>query len=567
MKNLLKQYLPYLVGYKRQFFFAILGMIGVAVGTAGSAQLIKPVLDDVFIAKDREMLAIIPFLLVGVFLLKGIGRYIQTYYTSYIGQDVVRKLRDNLVSHLTHLDMAFFKTMHSGEILSRVTNDITRIQVVVANIIPELIREILTIMALTGYVIYESPKLAFYFLIIMPLAIYPLTRLAKKMRKYSKLSQESTANMTTRLGEILSNIEVIKSHSSQAYEKERFAKENKNVFTFIMKQVRTNALTSPLMETLGSIAIGLVIYIGGKEVIDGHMTVGAFFSFATALFMLYTPIKRLSSLYNKAQDAISANLRMHELLETKATIVSGEKILQDPVEHITLKNVSLHYGEKVALQNISLEIQRGQSIALVGDSGAGKSSLVNLLVRFYDPTSGEILLNHQDYKTFSLSSLHKKIAYVTQRIYIFNDTIAANVAYGEEVDESRIVEALKQAYAMEFIEKLEHGIHTLLSESGDNLSGGQRQRIALARALYKKPDILILDEATSALDNKSEALIQKALAALKNEMITFTVAHRLSTIEDADTILVFQEGEIICQGSHQALLENCVVYQKLSSRL
>lgn len=567
MKNLIKQYLPYLTGYKKQFFFVILGIIAISAGTAGTAHLIKPVLDDVFINKDEEMLAIIPFLLVGVFALKGIGRYVQSYYTSYIGQDVVRKLRDRLILHLTYLDINFFKNIHSGELLSRVTNDIGRIQMVVANIIPNLIRESLTILALTGYVIYQSPKLAFYFLIIMPLAIFPLTRLAKKMRKYSKLSQESTAEMTSRLGEIFSNIEVIKSHSTQLYEQERFAKENQTVFKYIMKQVRTNALTSPVMELLGSVAIGMVVYIGGKEVIDGHMTVGAFFAFATALFMLYTPIKALSGLYNKAQDAIIANIRMHELLDTKADIVSGDKELGDFIESISFKNVSLSYDNTPALTNISFEAKKGESIALVGDSGAGKSSLVNLLVRFYDPSSGEILINHSDNKTFTLTSLHKKIAYVTQRIYIFNDSIAANVAYGEEIDEVRVTEALSKAYAMEFIEKLEDGIHTMLSESGDNLSGGQRQRIALARALYKNPDILILDEATSALDNKSEALIQQALQELKAEMITFTVAHRLSTIEDADKILVFKQGQIICSDTHKNLLINCEEYQRLSKKL
>lgn len=567
MKDLLRQYLPYLTGYKREFFFAVLGMIAVAIGTAGTAQLIKPVLDDVFINKDREMLLLMPFFLVGVFALKGLGKYVQTYYTSYIGQDVVRKLRDQLVSHLTYLDMEFFRRTHSGEILSRVTNDIARIQMVVANIIPDLIRESMIILALTGYVIYQNPKLAFYFLVIMPLAVFPLSKLAGKMRKYSKLSQESTADMTTRLNEILSNIEVIKSHSSQKYEQERFAKDNQSVFKFLMKQVKTNALTSPVMETLGAVAIGIVIYIGGKEVIDGHMTVGSFFAFATALFMLYDPVKRLSSLYNKAQDAITANTRMHELLDMKPLIAAGKQELIDSIKTISLENVSLEYGNTPALRNITLQAKKGESIALVGDSGAGKSSLVNLLVRFYDPTSGEILINDTDHKAFSLTSLHNKIAYVTQRIYIFNDTIAANVAYGEEIDEQRVIKALEKAHAMEFINKLPEGIHTLLSESGDNLSGGQRQRIALARALYKNPDILILDEATSALDNKSEALIQQALQELKPEMITFTVAHRLSTIEEADTILVFQEGQIICRGSHETLLQECQTYQKLSRNL
>jgi len=564
MKKLFKQYLPYLVGYKRQFILAILGMVAVAIGTAGTAQIIKPTLDNVFVAKDATMLGIIPFMLIGVFALKGIGQYIQTYYMSYIGLDVVRKLRDDLVRHLTYQDMQFFGTMHSGEILSRITNDIGRIQNVVTGMIPNLIREGLTIVALTVYVIYESPKLALYFLVIMPLAIFPLSRLAKKMKKYSKLSQESTSSMTARLGEIFSNIEVIKSNSTQSIESEKFARENRDVFKYLIKQVKINALTTPIMEILGSVAIGLVVYIGGNEVIEGRMSVGAFFAFSAGLFMLYTPIKKISKLYNKAQDAVVANQRMHELLNMKPSIVSGDKELDRDIDRIKFRDVSLEYGDTMALNRISIDIKKGDSIALVGDSGAGKSSFVNLLVRFYDPSSGEILINGELNKNLTLSSLHKSIAFVTQRIYIFNDTIARNVAYGEEVDYSRVKEALSKAHALEFVDKLEHGVDTLLSENGNNLSGGQRQRIALARALYKNPTVLILDEATSALDNKSELLIQKALEALKSEMITITVAHRLSTIENADTILVFKDGKIVCRDTHQALLEYCEEYRKLA---
>jgi subfamily B ATP-binding cassette protein MsbA len=567
MKSLFKQYLPYLVGYKRQFIFAILGMIAVAIGTMGTAKIIQPLLDEVFIAKNSDALITVPLLLVLVFGMKGIGQYIQTYYMSYIGLDVVKKLRNNLVRHLTYQDISFFQTMHTGEILSRITNDIGRIQNVVTTMIPNLIREALTIVALVGYVIYQSPKLAFYFLIIMPLALYPLSRLAKKMKKYSKLSQESTSTMTARLGEIFSNIEVIKSNSTQKLESTKFEKENQSVFIYLLKQVKINALTSPIMEILGSIAIGVVIYIGSTEIIEGRMSSGAFVSFAAALFMLYTPIKRISKLYNHAQDAVVANERMFELLDKKATVVSGDKELTETIETIILNNIFLNYAETTALKNISLEVKKGQSIALVGDSGAGKSSLVNLLVRFYNPSSGVIEINKQDYKTFTLESLHQKIAYVTQRIYIFNDTIAANVAYGEVMNEVKVIQALQKAYAMEFVGKLDDGIHTKLSESGDNLSGGQRQRIALARALYKEPDILILDEATSALDNKSEALIQEALEAVKSQMITFTVAHRLSTIENADIILVFENAEIICSGTHKALLEDCQTYKKLAKSL
>lgn len=567
MRELFKQYLPYFKEYKKEFSLAIIGMIAIAIGTAGTAHIIKPVMDDIFIKKDINMLYIVPFALIFLFALKGIGRYMQTYYTSYIGQDVIRKLRDNLLAHITRLDISFFKTMHSGELLSRITNDIMRIQQVVTNIIPELIRESLTIVALVSYILYQSPKLALYFLVIMPLAIFPLSKLAKKMRRYSKLSQESTAVMTERLEEVFSNIEVIKANSSQDFEQGRFEIENKNVFRYIMKQIKVNALTSPVMELLGSIAIGLVLFVGGKEVIDGYMSVGGFFAFSAALFMLYDPIRRLSSLYNKSQDAITANDRMKELLTLQPNIIGGTKELQAEIQKITLKDVSLDFNSIHALSHVSLTLQKGSSYALVGDSGAGKSSLVNLLVRLYDPTSGSILLNDDSMSDFSLASLHGKIGYVTQNILIFNDTIAANIAYGKDIDKTKVISALKKAHAFEFVSKLDDGIESMLAQRGSNLSGGQRQRIALARALYKDPDILILDEATSALDNKSERYIKEALEELKKEMITISVAHRLSSIQNADKIFFLKDGKVLCEGTHDELSAQCSGYQELLSSL
>jgi subfamily B ATP-binding cassette protein MsbA len=563
MRALFRDYLPYLVGYKQQFILALLGMIAVAVGTAATAKLVEPLLDDVFIAKSSEALVVVPLLLIVVFTIKGVGHYIQIYYMSYIGLDVVKHLRNTLVKHLTYQDMAFFHTMHTGEILSRITNDIARIQSVVTTMIPYFIREMLTVVALLVYVIYQSPKLALYFLIIMPLALYPLGRLAKKMKRYSRLSQESTSVMTTRLEEIFSNIEIIKANSTQEMESKKFAQENQSVFWYLLKQIKVNALTTPIMEILGSMAIALVIFVGSREVVQGHMSSGAFVSFAAALFMLYTPLKRLSKLYNQAQDAIVANERMQALLAKKAEVLSGERTLDVAIERLQLEGVGLYYEEKEVLRGISLEIKRGESIALVGDSGAGKSSLVNLLVRFYDPSSGAILINGEAYQAFTLKSLHQKIAYVTQRIYIFQDTIAKNVAYGEEVDLVRVERALCKAHAMEFVEELEEGVQTQLIEGGDNLSGGQRQRIALARALYKEPDILILDEATSALDNRSEQLIKEALEEIKSEMMIISVAHRLSSVEHVDRILLFSGGEIVAQGSHQELLATSSLYKKL----
>jgi len=564
MKELFRYFLPYFSNYKREFIFAILGMIAVAAGTTGSAQLLKPVLDDIFINKDREMLALIPFAIVGVFFLKSAGKFVQTYYTVYIGNDIVRKIRNKLSLHLMHQDMAYLNQMRNGELLSRTTNDIARIQNVVSGLIPSVFLNAMLIVSLAGYVIYQSPKLAFYFLIVMPLALLPLQILARKMKGYSRSSQESAADLTSRLAEIFNNIEIIKSNSSQQFEQDKFSKENYNFFKLSIKQSKINALVSPVLEFFGSIAIAVAIYVGANEVIDEHMTVGSFFAFVTALFMLYDPIKKFSNIHNQMQDALAATERIDELFKVSPQIISGEENLTH-INTIDFKHGSLTYDDTIALDDVSMEASKGRVYALVGDSGAGKSSFINLLVRFYDLSVGEILINDKNIQTYTLSSLHHKIAFVTQRIFIFQDTIANNVAYGETVDKKKIEEVLKKAFIWDFVEKLPKGIETRLDEFGTNLSGGQRQRIALARALYKNPEVLILDEATSALDNKSEKAIQKALEALKEEMITFIVAHRLSTIEHADVILVFKEGKIIDRGTYAELLEHSEEFQKLAN--
>ena len=553
------------MGYKKEFIFAILGMIAVAVGTAGTAHLLKPILDDIFINKDKEMLAWIPVMIIGIFALKSIGKFVQTYFTAYIGDDVVRKLRDRLTLHLMHQDIAYLNKMRSGELLSRITNDLTRIQNVVSVLLPAVMIKVMLIITLSGYIIYQSPSLAFYFLVIMPLALFPLQILAKKMKRYSKRSQESTSNLTARLTEIFNNIEVIKANSSQEFEYERFTKENLRFFKASLKQIMINALTGPTLEIFGAVAVAIAIYIGAMEVINDEITVGTFFAFIAALFMLYDPIKVLANIHNKMQDAVAATERMQELFDVHPEIVSGDKVLTD-IDRIVFDNVGLSYDDEMALQNINLEAHKGKIYALVGDSGAGKSSFINLLVRFYDPSVGEIRVNEESLKVYTLASLHKKIAFVTQRIFIFQDSVLANVAYGLEQDKEKAIEALKKAEAWEFVEKLEYGIETVLDEFGTNLSGGQRQRIALARALYSEPEILILDEATSALDNKSEKAIQKSLYALKDEMITFVVAHRLSTIENADTILLLEKGEIIDRGTYSELLEKSSAFQALANK-
>ena len=563
MKEFFKYYIPYYKNYKLKIFYAFIGILLVAGGSAGLAYIVKPLLDEVFIAKDDQMLYMVPILLIIVQTAQGFGKYIQVYYVSYIGQDIIRITRDKLLKHILTLDISFFQKKHGGELISRITNDINRIQSAVSSQIAGFIRELLTIIALIGVVIYQSAELAFYGLIVMPLAIYPLTVLAKKMKKLSFRSQESASDITSHLSETFNNVEIIKANCTEKLELNKFEKHNKNFFNINIKAVKTSELTSPIMEFLGAIAAAIVIIYGGSQVIEGDLTAGSFMSFIAALFMLYTPLKRISSIYNQLQGAIAAHERVLSVYSIKPSILTGTNKFPKNIEKIEFKNVELKYGDLTALKDINLIAKKGEKFALVGDSGGGKSSLINLLIRFYDINSGKILFNDSNLKDIEIKSLRENISVVTQRVYIFNDTIAANVAYGYEIDEKRVIDALKQAHAYGFISNMEEGINTKLDEFGTNLSGGQRQRIAIARALYKNPQILILDEATSALDNESESIISDVIDEVSQDRITFVIAHRLSTIKNADKIAVFKKGKIVCIDDEKNLLKNCNEYKRL----
>ncbi len=565
MKEFFKQYIPYYKDYIGKFLLALLGILLVAGGTSGTAYVIKPLLDDIFISKDVEMLQILPFAVVALYFAKGLGRFIQAYYIAFIGQDIIRKIRNKLLNHILTLDIDFFQKKHGGELISRITNDINRIQAAVSNQIAEFIREIVTILALVGIVIYQSAELAFYGLVVLPLAILPLSILAKKMKKLSFKSQEKVSDITSHLSETFNNIEIIKANSTEALETQKFANHNQKFFEISIKSVKTNELISPIMETLGAFAVAAVIIIGGQQVIDDKLTVGSFFSFMTALFMLYTPIKRISSLYNSMQDALAANERINELFNTHVEIINGKENFPTQINTISLDNVTLKYGDLTALDSITLEAKLGDKIALVGDSGGGKSSLINLIIRFYETNEGSIKFNNTNLKDIDIKDLRDNISVVTQRVYIFNDTIASNVAYGQSIKEEEVIHALKQAHAYSFVKNMQDGIHTKLDEFGTNLSGGQRQRIAIARALYKKPQVLILDEATSALDNESESVITQVIDEVCQDKITFVIAHRLSTIKNASRIAVFKEGKIVGIGTEVELLNSCNEYQRLHS--
>ena len=566
LKDVLKRFGPYFKDYIPHFILAFIGMGLASGGTAVSAYLVEPVLNKIFVEKNETLLYMLPCAIIAIYLLKNVGTFMQAYFTAYIGQDTIRRFREKMVENLLNLDMKFFNDFRTGELISRTTNDIERIRSIVSSIIPELIRELVTIIGLLCVVIYQSPKLAFFALVVMPIAIYPISRLAKKMKKISKKSQEKTSDITSALSEIFTNIEIIKANNAQKYEHSRFVEENNKFFKLNLKTVKIEQLVSPLMETIGSIGVAAVIIIGGKDVIDGNINMGAFFSFLTALFMLYTPLKRIVNIYNKMQDAIAASERTFFLMDKVSQIKDGEKELNEEINLIKFNDVRLSYGDKEVLKGINLEANKSEFIALVGSSGGGKSSLMNLLMRFYDVNGGEILINGTNLKDIKIHSLRQNIGLVTQRVYIFNDTIAKNVAYGREFNEDAVINALKMANAYEFVSKLDDGIHSILNEFGTNLSGGQRQRIAIARALYQNPQILIFDEATSALDNESEKEITKAINNLRNKKIIFVIAHRLSTVESADKIAVLSGGKVVDIGSDEELSKRNEIYAKLKGK-
>jgi subfamily B ATP-binding cassette protein MsbA len=566
LKDTLKRYLPYIKEYKFHYFIVVIGILLTVSATAGTAHIMKYVTDDMLIEKKEEMLYIIPLALIAIYVLKSFGRYIQSVFTKYIGMHIVSRFREILLEKIIRLDMVFLYLNRSGELISRITNDIGRIQYFVSNMLPELLSEALTVIALVSYVVYLNPSLAFYSLIVIPLIIYPLILIAKKLKKYSRRSQAKNADVVSRLTEVFNNSEIIKANATESFEMKRFSEQNWQFFKINMKAVYVGDVVSPMMEIIGAAGIAAVIFVGGREVIEGRMTPGELTAFLTAVGLVLQPVRRIGTIFAKIQDALAASERIFEVLDTKSRIQDGARILNDDIKHVEFKNVRLKYENAYILDGIDFTINAGEKIALVGDSGGGKSTFINMVLRFYDPDEGGVYVNGVNIKEYENNSYKNHLSLVSQRIYIFQDTLAANVAYGQEIDEQRVYEALEYADATAFVKKLEHGIYTKMEEFGSNLSGGQRQRIAIARAIYKHASLLLFDEATSALDNESEKRIQHAMDRYTKDKITITIAHRLSTIEHADKIVVLQKGRIVACGTHEELLVSSAVYKRLSGK-
>ncbi len=542
-------------------------MLVIAASTSATALLVKPVLDDIFFKKDLVMLKLIPFAVIFIYFMRGLGNFGQEYLMHYVGESIIMRLRNNLYNRIQDLSLSFFQAEKTGTLMSRITNDVNIIKTMVSTAVTGALRDVFTIIGLTGVIFYRDWKMAAFAFIILPLAFYPVVEFGRRIRRVSTGCQEAMAELSSFLHETIFGNKIVKAFGMEAHEKKRFAERTQQLFNLEMKQVTVRALSSPVMEFLAGIGIAFIIWYGGSRVINGTSTAGTFFSFMAAVLMLYDPVKKLSRLNNAVQQGLAAADRVFDIIERESDIVECDQPAHIPkTPHaVSFDNVSLVYGNGLqALKEINLKAAAGEVLALVGMSGGGKTSLVNLIPRFYDPTEGAVRIDGMDVRQAAVSSLRNQIAIVTQDTILFNDTVRNNIAYGKaDAAEEDIVNAARAAYAHDFIMSFSEQYDTVIGELGGRLSGGEKQRLCIARALLKDAPILILDEATSALDTESEMLVQKALENLMKGRTTFVIAHRLSTIAYADRIAVVVNGRIVEQGVHADLLARKGEYHKL----
>jgi len=568
--NLYIRILGYVRPYTGKLVISTAAMIGVAGATALSALIIKNVLDDVFIARNRKMLLLIPLAIIAIYLFKGICRFTRTYFMAWAGHRMIQDIRDQLYEHMHRLSMSFFTETPTGVLMSRVTYDVTKVQTAVTEAFVGVFRDVFTILALAGVVFYRNVELGLISMVSFPLALYPLVRFGKRMKKASRRSQEQMGALSKLMQERISGAGLIKASGTEEEELGEFKKENKRLVKFFLKIEKVKSLSNPVMEFIGAASAAFIIWIGGSMVINGRMTVGEFFSFLTALLLLYEPVKHLASVNNVIQQGLAAAERVFEVLDISPEIADDPDAvdLEGCRGHITFEGVSFRYGKDWVLRDIDLDIPAGMKLAIVGSSGSGKTTLVNLIPRFYDVVQGKITVDGHDVRKITQKSLRNQISIVSQDVVLFNDTIGNNIRYGmTEVSDADLKDALKAAYALDFVSSLPEGYDTVIGERGARMSGGQRQRLSIARALLKDSPILILDEATSSLDTESERLVQRALENLVHGRTTLTIAHRISTVKDADHIVVLSAGRIVESGRHQELLEMGGEYSRLYSLL
>jgi subfamily B ATP-binding cassette protein MsbA len=563
--NLYLRLLRFAYPYKTKLILAMVFM-ALCSGFKGlSAYLVKPVLDTIFFEKDMTKLYIMPAIVILIFFAKGIFEYLQAYFIGYVGQRVVTDIRNLLFVNMQKQPLSFFDKTPTGSNISRVVNDVALVQATVSDSVAAVLNDCFTIIGLIIVAFKMEWKLTLIAFLILPFSIYPIVTFGKKLRKIGITIQQYLARLTSFLHETITGQRVVKAFSMEKYENKRFSHENETLFRITMKRIRVRALSHPVMEIIGGIAIAVIIWYGGYQVMLGKTTPGTLFSFMASLIMLYEPIKKLNKENHNVQQGLAAAQRVFEVIDRQPEIMEKQDAPElGRVEgRITFDDVSFRYEDRMVLSNVNLSIEKNEVIAVVGKSGAGKTTLVNLIPRFYDATRGIITIDGTDVRDVTLDSLRTSIALVTQDVILFNDTIRSNIAYGVEPDEDRLTEAARMAFAHDFILKLPKKYDTVVGEKGTRLSGGQKQRIAIARALYKNAPILILDEATSSLDAQSEVEVQRALENLMKGRTTIIIAHRLSTIINAHRILVIEKGTIVQEGNHSTLIEQEGPYKKL----
>ena len=560
-----------LLGYLRPyvwpwFLCSVAAMLVFSATTGVLPLVVERIFDDIFASKNATALRILPVAIVLLFLLRGLANFTQTYLVELVGQRIVCDLRDELNQHIQRLSLAFFHRTPTGDILSRVGNDVVVIRSALTNAVASVMRDATSLVFLVAVAFYKDPVLALIAFLVFPASVLPLVRLSQRLRRFSKRGQRALGLLTALLQETVQGNRVVKAFGMEDYERERFAAENRRLYRLYMKASRIRAFTTPMLEVLAAFAIGGVVWYGGQSVIAGTRTQGSFLAFLTAVFLLYEPFKGLSKSNNAIQQGVAGAERVFELLDTAPEVVDrpGARPLAPMRRGIQLEHVGFRYGAEPVLRDVSLAIRAGEMVALVGMSGGGKSTIADLIPRFYDVTEGRITIDDVDIRDYTLRSLRAQIAIVTQFTFLFNDTVRANIAYGDPAKSMEdVIAAAEAANAHEFITALPEGYETRIGELGVTLSGGQRQRLAIARALLKDAPILILDEATSALDTESERLVQQAIERLMVNRTSLVIAHRLSTIRRADRIVVVVRGEIVEQGTHEELLALGGEYRKL----
>lgn len=564
--------LSYVKPYWRIFLISIIATAITAATEPLLPALLKPMLDGTFVDRDESIIRLIPFVVLLIFMVRGVASFASAYAIGWVGDKVVMDLRNEMFNKLMTLHTRYYDDHATGQLISKFTYDVTRVTEAATSVVTILIRDSIIIIGLMGWLLYLNWKLTMITLVMLPIIALVIRVINVRMRSSSRDSMRAMGNITQVIEETITAHKVVKLFGGQQYESERFSDRANWVRRYAMKQTVANAANVPIVQMVAAIALAFLFYLAIEQSRTDGKTVGEFLSFIAAMMMLTSPLKRITGVSVYLQNGLAAAESVFALLDTLSETDDGKVSTDRAKGEIAFEHVNFSYQQdasasnsRLALRDICIKIPAGQSVALVGASGSGKTTIANLVPRFYSPTGGRITLDGYDLAELTLSSLRANIALVSQEVILFNDTVAANIAYGQmrEVPEAEIIAAATAAHAMEFINDMPEGLNTLVGEKGVRMSGGQRQRIAIARAILKNAPILILDEATSALDSESERHVQAALETLMSGRTTLVIAHRLSTIERADLIVVMQKGQIVETGTHKELLAKAGVYAQL----